>query len=105
MIIEIVEAEETMRDGYLIGVDEEIRRVLTTRKGSIPMNPHYGSDLWRYRDRTPDGETRLEIIAEAYEAIERNVTRVRPRRVTIDGESSGRFALRVEIERRPDASA
>jgi phage baseplate assembly protein W len=98
MIIEVVGESEAMDAGYIISAAEEIRRVLITRKGSIPMNPGYGSDLWKYRDRTPVGEAKLGIIAETYDAIETNVRRVRPTKVQVDGDSSGKWSLRIWIE-------
>jgi len=100
MIIEVDGENEAMNAGYIISVAEEIRRVLITRKGSIPMNPYYGSDLWKYWDRTLDGETRLGIISETFDAIERNVTRVRPTRAIVEREADGKFRLRVEVEAR-----
>jgi phage baseplate assembly protein W len=89
-------------DGYIITIAEEIRRVLVTRKGSIPMNPDYGSDLWRYRDRTLDTDTRIGIIAESFEAIERSVKRVQPTKVEVLQSADGKFALKVYIEKRRD---
>ncbi|ADV47026.1 hypothetical protein [Nitratifractor salsuginis] len=96
MMIDVVGA--TQQAGYIIDPAEEICRVLITRKGSIPMNPGYGSDLWKYRDRMPIGEVKLGIIAETYEAIEANVSRVRPIRVQVNGDSSGKWSLKVWVE-------
>jgi phage baseplate assembly protein W len=105
MIIEIVTQDSITDAGYIIPVEEEIRRVLITRRGSIPMNPVYGSDLWRYRDRTLDGPTRLAIISEVYDAIERNIQRVVPTRVEITGDSAGRFGLKIYLQRRENVNA
>ena len=105
MIIE-VETDTSITDaGYRIGVAEEVRRVLITRKGSIPMNPSYGSDLYKYRDRTLDDEARLGLIAESFEAIETNVERVVPTRVEITGDSAGSFGLKIYLQRREHANA
>ena len=94
-----VHTHGTLRDdGYLISVTEEIRRVLSTKRGSIPMNPQYGSDLYLYRDRTLDGVTRLGIIAESFAAIERSVRRVKPTRVRISSAADGAFALNIDVE-------
>ena len=57
-------------DGYIINIAEEIRRVLKTKKGSIPMNPEYGSELYKLRDRTFDDEVRLKIISFTLDAID-----------------------------------
>ena len=98
MIIDTQIIGHADKAGYLIGVSEEIRRVLITRKGSIPMNPGYGSDLWRYRDRSLDDVTRLGIIAETFDTIERNVSRVKPTRVQISQRRDGAFGLKIILE-------
>ena len=99
MIIEVVSDHHSSTDEqYLISVTEEIRRVLSTRKGAIPMNPDYGSDLWKYRDRTLDAQTRLGVINASFDAIETAVTRVVPTRVEIIPVSDGKWGLKVSIK-------
>lgn len=105
MMIEVVGESRMSEDGYIITVAEEIRRVLMTRKGSIPMNPEYGSDLYLYRDRQLDNDTRLSIIAETFDAIERSVRRAQPTRVGFTMPADGKFGLRIEIARRDDDTA
>ena len=100
MSIEVVGDHHSSTDEqYLISVSEEIRRVLSTRKGAIPMNPDYGSDLWRYRDRTLDALTRLGVINASFDAIEAAVTRVVPTRVEIVSAGDGKWGLRVSIKK------
>ena len=89
-----------VQPGYIIAAAEEIRRVLVTPKGSIPMNPDYGSDLYLYRDRTLDGETTVGIIGETFDAIERNVRQAVPTRVQVSRRDDGVFALDIDIKRR-----
>jgi len=85
-------------DGYLISVSEEIRRVLVTKKGSIPMNPEYGSELYKLRDRTLDDEVRLKIISFTFDAIDRWVDRVKCKRVDVIPVNDKEFDLRIEID-------
>ena len=84
-------------DGYIVDVAEEIRRVLITRRGSIPMNPEYGSRLYELRDRTFDDETKLWAIEYTHEAIDRWVDRVRCDRVVVEPDSYERYKIRVEV--------
>jgi len=83
---------------YIIDIAEEIRRVLITKKGSIPMNPEYGSDLYKLRDRTLNDETRLKAISYAFEAIDRWVDRVTCKKVDVVALSYDEFKLRIEVE-------
>ena len=85
-------------DGYIIDIAEEIRRVLKTKKGSIPMNPEYGSELYKLRDRTFDDEVRLKIIAYTFDAIDRWVDRVKCKKVDVIPVNDKEFNLRIEID-------
>ena len=85
-------------DGYIINVAEEIRRVLKTQKGSIPMNPEYGSELYKLRDRTLDDEVRLNIISYSYDAIDRWVDRVKCKKIDVIAIDNKNFDLRIEID-------
>lgn len=96
MEIEVIGAAEF--DGYIIDVAEEIRRVLITRQGSIPMNPEYGSELHKLRDRTMSDEVRLKIIGYTFDAIDRWVERVRCKKVEIEPVNDTQYKLRIEVE-------
>jgi len=96
MNIEVV--GDSTFDGYLISVSEEIKRVLKTKKGSIPMNPEYGSELYKLRDRTLDDEVRLKIISFTFDAIDRWVDRVKCKRVDVIALNDKEFNLRIEID-------
>ena len=85
-------------DGYIIDVAEEIKRVLMTKKGSIPMNPEYGSELYKLRDRTMNDETRLKVISYAFEAIDRWIDRVKCKKVDVIALNDKQFDLRIEID-------
>lgn len=56
-----------MMNGY-----EKIRRILTTRLGSRPSNPTYGTRLYLLRDRKVDPETSLLYTKYAHEDITRS---------------------------------
>ena len=85
-------------DGYIIDVAQEIKRVLMTKKGSIPMNPEYGSELYKLRDRTMNDETRLKVISYAFEAIDRWIDRVKCKKVDVIALNDKQFDLRIEID-------
>jgi len=99
MTIEVLGIDD-LNDGYRVSIVEEIRRCLITKKGAIPMNPNYGSDLWKYRDRTLDSATRIGIINESFDAIEWAVKRVKPKRVDIIPLADGKWGLKIEVELR-----
>ena len=99
MNIEIVGSSKN--EGYIISIQEEIKRVLSTKKGDIPMNPLYGSNLYKYRDRTLDDKVRVAIINETYEAIEYAVKRVKPIKVEIIGKD-GSWNLKIWVETKND---
>jgi len=86
-------------DGYIIDVVQEIKRVLITKKGSIPMNPEYGSELYKLRDRTINDETRLKVISYTFETIDRWVDRVKCKKVDVIALNDKQFDLRIEIEK------
>ena len=85
-------------DGYLITIDEEIKRVLATKKGTIPMNPEYGSDLYKLRDRTLSDEIRLKIISYTFEAIDKWIDRVKCKKVDVISLDDKKYNLRIEID-------
>ena len=85
-------------DGYLISISEEIRRVLITKKGSIPMNPEYGSELYKLRDRTLNDEIRLKIISYTFDAIDKWIDRVKCKKVDVVPVNDKKYNLRIEID-------
>jgi len=96
MVIEVIGTAAF--DGYIIDVAEEIRRVLKTKKGSIPMNPEYGSELYKLRDRTMNDEMRLKAISYTFDAIDRWVDRVKCKKVEVIALNDKQFDLRIEID-------
>ena len=96
MVIEVIGTAAF--DGYIIDVAEEIRRVLKTKKGSIPMNPEYGSELYKLRDRVMNDETRLKAISYTFYAIDRWIDRVKCKKVEVIALNDKQFDLRIEID-------
>ena len=97
MNIEVI--GNTSFNGYIIDVVQETKRVLITKKGSIPMNPKYGSELYKLRDRTINDETRLKVISYTFETIDRWVDRVKCKKVDVIALNDKQFDLRIEIEK------
>lgn len=56
-------------------IDQCIKIILMTRKGSNPLRPEFGSDVWKYIDY-PVNDAIPNIIREAYDAISIWETRV-----------------------------
>lgn len=52
----------------LDAIKQSIYIILTTPKGSVPHNPEFGCDLWKYIDHPTDNYLPL-IITEAIKAI------------------------------------
>lgn len=90
--------KETAGDRYIIDISEEVRRVLITQKGSIPMNPEYGSELYKLRDRTLSDEVRLNIISFTFDAIDRWVDRVKCKKVDVIPINNREYDLRIEVD-------
>ena len=62
------------------------------------MNPEYGSELYKLRDRTLDDEVRLNIISYSYDAIDRWVDRVKCKKIDVIAIDNKNFDLRIEID-------
>ena len=86
-------------DGYIVSIYDEIKRVLTTKLGSRVMNPNYGSEYYKLRDRDFDDEWRLFAIKYTFEAIQNNIKRVFCKRVNFEniGEKT---KIILELEKR-----
>lgn len=51
-------------------IEQCIRTILLTPKGSVPHRPEFGSDLWLYLD-LPVGEAVPHVVREGVEALRR----------------------------------
>lgn len=83
--------------GYAEALDDlrqAIAILLLTRKGTDPLRPEFGSDLWRYVDH-PIDRARPHLVREAVEAIRRWEPRVKVQRVTVDPDEA--HAIRLGI--------
>jgi phage baseplate assembly protein W len=55
-------------DGYDVSIADSLKDIFTTRKGSVVMNPEFGSDLYLLIDRRIDDEWLIDFrryIADA----------------------------------------
>ncbi|MBF2054700.1 MAG: GPW/gp25 family protein [Candidatus Sericytochromatia bacterium] len=78
-------------DGYvtdLADIGQCIETILTTPKGSQPLRPDFGSDIYRYIDY-PINTARPHLVRETVEAIKKWEPRVTVKRVqiTVKGDS------------------
>lgn len=72
-------------DSYVTDLDDIhqcISNILTTPKGSQPLRPDFGSDLYLYID-SPIQESRPYLVRETIEPIKKWEPRVTPKRVQI----------------------
>ncbi|WP_456436912.1 GPW/gp25 family protein [Desulfurobacterium sp.] len=84
---EIVEGIEDLR--------QRIKVVLETPKGFDPHRPEFGSNIWQWVDR-PFTEAMPNVIAEAYDAIEKWIPDFKPTQIKVtEADSSGRFSFLI----------
>lgn len=72
-------------EGYAQALDDlrqAIAIILATRRGSDPLRPEFGSDIWRYLDH-PIDRARPHIVREVYAAIRRWEPRVKIQSVDV----------------------
>jgi hypothetical protein len=79
-------------------VDQCIRIILTTPKGSVPGRPEFGSDLWRYLG-LPIDAARPQVVRETVDVVMRWEPRVEITRVVL-GLSTGASGWEVHVHRR-----
>ena len=88
----------------LAGLAQEIRTVLSTRKGSVPLDRSFGID-WDIVD-LPMPQALPLLVAEVGQALERQVRRIRVRDViydnalldTVDGKLKPRVIVEIRKE-------
>ena len=72
---------------------QRIRIVLETPKGFDPHRPEFGSNIWQWVDR-PFTEAMPNVIAEAYDAIEKWIPDFKPTQIKVtEADSNGRFSF------------
>jgi len=76
-------------------VKQNIRFLLSTPKGSVPLNREFGISLELLDNPTPVAKQRL--IAEIISAIERWEPRARVTKVWFEEDESGKLVPRVDI--------
>ena len=101
MIEVTVNAIEGIDDaGYIVGIEKELSRLLTTPIGSRVMRPEYGSELYKVRDREMNNYWRLMAIKYTFIAINRHIERVRCRKVLFEPQGDGKMKMKLELEKR-----
>jgi len=79
-------------------IDQCIKIILMTRKGSNPHRTEFGSDIWQYIDY-PINEAVPNIIREAYDAINLWETRVQINSITAEiNESQINFKIDRQVK-------
>lgn len=77
-------------------VEQCIRILLTTPKGSVPHRPHFGCDVWAQLGR-PIMEARPRVVREVVDAVERWEPRATIRNVRVEVDESDSSALLVSV--------
>ena len=75
-------------------INQCIAIILTTRKGSVPHRPTFGSDVYKYIDY-PINEAKPNIIRETIDAISLWETRIEVNSVIVDIENE-RIKIKVQ---------
>ena len=74
---------------------QRIKLVLETPKGFDPHRPEFGSNIWRWLDK-PLNIAMPNIIAEAYDAIEKWITDFKPVQVKVNkADTTGKFSFLI----------
>lgn len=92
---------------HIDGIDhlhQSIRDILTTRKGTRVMRRDYGSELPALIDAPINGDTIVDIYAEAWIALATWETRIEVQQVTITSAEPGHIVLTVSGIYTPDGS-
>lgn len=86
----------------LEGLAQEIRTVLATRLGSVPLDRDFGLS-WDFVDR-PMSEAMQLMVAEIGSRLERHVPRIRVRDIAFSSDNpvEGRLCPRVTVEIREE---
>ena len=75
-------------------INQCIAIILTTRKGSVPHRPTFGSDIYKYVDY-PINEAIPNIVREATDAITLWETRIKLQNVSVET-SNSQITVKVE---------
>ena len=76
-------------------IDQCILIIMATRKGSKPLDPEFGCDVWKYLDQ-PVNAVRPDIVRETYAAINLYEPRIDIIGVKIEAESISSLKLTIE---------
>ncbi len=84
---------------YLVSIQESLKRILETPKGSRVMLPDFGSDLYTLIDKRVDKKWFLLFMLYCFEAIGKYEPRIKLKRALpkVDG-VSGEIKVTLEFE-------
>jgi hypothetical protein len=85
-------------------IDQCIRTILSTPKGSVPHQPDFGSDVWRYLD-WPIAAARPNVVREIVDAIALWEPRVEITAVSYSVSADDPATLEIQIQRRRKQSS
>lgn len=85
-------------------VEQCIRILLGTPRGSVPHHPELGCDLWRYLD-LPVDRARPFVVREVVDAVQRWEPRAQLVGVTASADPGDATALVVDVTYRPRGTA
>lgn len=79
----------------LAEISQAVIIIVTTQRGSDPLRPDFGSDVYQYVDR-PVNEAIPRMIKASWDALTRWEPRVNVNRVTIDSTEAGTVEFTIE---------
>ncbi|HOW51744.1 MAG TPA: GPW/gp25 family protein [bacterium] len=76
-------------------IDQSINIILTTPRGSVPMDPEFGAGLHELID-APVGEVAPQMVVETIRSLKRWEPRITVNSVTVDGDyAAGHVTLTI----------
>ncbi|MEX2155124.1 MAG: GPW/gp25 family protein [Gemmatimonadaceae bacterium] len=83
----------------LADIDQCIRTILLTPKGTLPHQPDFGSDVWRFLD-WPIDQARPHLVRAVVEAVARWEPRVELMTVALEPDPAEPTTVLLQIGRR-----
>lgn len=78
-------------------IDQCIKIILKTRKGSVPLDPEFGCDIYKYLDM-PLNLVIADITRETFVALRENEPRIEVLNVKISSIEAPQGSMQVKIE-------
>lgn len=83
---------------------QSIIDILTTPVGSRVMRRDYGSHLFSHLDHPMNDETRLDMIADTFDALRQWEPRIAVERVNVAASEAGKISLSLIGQYKPDGT-